>query len=111
MHAFFPLVAKVPCKTLTTCHFTITDFCALYFDMLERICLQRQRFDDKSVAQARLLRRIGLSIDRALKRAALARRLAYKCCQEGLDDCEGWELVESREQMCNSAHKIRQNSS
>ena len=68
--------------------------------------VKRERFDDKNPAHARVLRRAGLSVDRAIKRAALARQLAVKCCNDGLDYYHEWALVESGETMCTSAQKL-----
>ena len=55
--------------------------------------VKRERFDSKNSAHARLLRRVGLSVDRAMKRAALARRLAVKGNEAG------WQLAESADKM------------
>ena len=55
--------------------------------------VKRERFDSKNSAHAKLLRRVGLSVDRAMKRAALARRLAVKGNEAG------WQLAESADTM------------
>jgi hypothetical protein len=55
--------------------------------------VKRERFDSKNPAHAKLLRRVGLSVDRAMKRAALARRLAVKGNEAG------WQLAESADTM------------
>jgi len=77
---------------------TLVSFVRMHYGKL----VTRERFDGANAAHSKLLRRAGLSVDRAVKRSLLARQLAIG------GGGGGWDLVESHEHMCASAHKCAQ---
>ena len=74
--------------------------------------VKRDRFDHANASHARVLRRAGLAIDRARKRASLSRQLARRLGDEECVDGPaclsslGWQQVDSAEHMCHSATKL-----
>lgn len=86
-----------------------------YVQMHEGQLMKRERFDAKNAAHARLLRRAGLCLDRALKRAKRARLLAKNLsvlpspapCKINDGNGHTWKLVESNEVTFDSARKGR----
>ena len=83
-----------------------------FWQMHQGKLVKRDRFDHANASHARVLRRAGLAIDRARKRASLSRQLARRLGDEECVDGPaclsslGWQQVDSAEHMCHSATKL-----